>query len=289
MKIDPHHKMHRVPAFSFYKKTLILLYSIRIGMSKYFFDYLPLWATYLGVAVIIVLSIYAGIRFSRWRKAHVVGEDDSPINTLVGATLGLLAFMLAFTFGLTSSRFESKKHFQLEELNSIETTYLRTDLVSEPYSSELKKALKEYVGIRIYFIENPHDVKKAFKEAQNIQSRIWTQVTELSKADPDNAKTNALLINSVNEMFDYQSRRVAIGLIDRIPGLIWIALFVLILLSMFEVGYLLGKMEKPNWILIIALSLAFTAVIIIIVDLDSSKGLIQIDHNQVYNLYQSMN
>jgi len=257
-------------------------------MSKYFFDYLPLWATYLSVVLVIVASIYAGIRYAHWRKNHIDIEDESPINTLVGATLGLLAFMLAFTFGLTSSRFEAKKHFQLEELNSIETAWLRTSLVNEPYSSNIKNALKDYVEIRINIVEHPESLNTAIQDAQAIQSDIWQQLTALSKEVNGNDRINALLIDSINTMFDNQSRRISVGLIDKIPSAIWAALFILILISMFEVGYLLGRMKKSNWVLIMALSLSFSAVVIIIVDLDSLKGHIQLNHQQLYTLYQKI-
>ena len=78
-------------------------------MNGYLFSILPLWAIYITIVLIIILSVRAGVTFARWRKKRVKNEDDGPINTLVGATLGLLAFMLAFTFSLSSSRFDARK------------------------------------------------------------------------------------------------------------------------------------------------------------------------------------
>ena len=45
--------------------------------------------------------------------------------------LGLLAFILAFTFGAATSRFDDKKQLLLDEVNAIGTTFLRTDFLSE--------------------------------------------------------------------------------------------------------------------------------------------------------------
>ena len=89
-------------------------------------------------------------------------------------------------------------------------------------------------------------------------------------------------------MFDNQTRRITVALTHRIPALIWAALFALIMFSMFTVGYLLGKMEKTNWYMILALSLAFSAVILVIVDLDSITGTIQINHQPTFDLYQRL-
>jgi hypothetical protein len=85
-------------------------------------------------------------------------------------------------------------------------------------------------------------------------------------------------------MFDNQTRRLTIGS-DRIPTLIWIALFTLIFIAMFEVGYLLGKTEKSNWVLVFALSMAFATIVVLIVDLDSSTGHITINNQSLYDMY----
>ncbi len=254
-------------------------------MNGYLFSTLPLWAIYIVIVFIIVLSVRSGIAFAKWRKKRIKHEDDSSLNTLVGSTLGLLAFILAFTFSLSSARFDARKQFLLEEVNSIETSWLRADLVEEPYSSLIKEALKEYVEVRIWIIKNPERVREGIDNSSKIQNTIWTLITDMNQKNIGKDIINATLIEAINEMFDNQTKRVAKGIQDRIPNLIWIALFVLIILAMFEVGYLLGKSEKSNWALVLALSMSFSIIIIIIVDLDSSKGNITINHQAMYDMY----
>lgn len=103
-----------------------------------------------------------------------------------------------------------------------------------------------------------------------------------------NGSIVTLFTNSVNRLFEIQTKRISAGLIDRIPTLIWYALFVLVILAMFEVGFLIGRMDKVNWILILALSMAFSAVILIIVDLDGSKGSININQQAMFDLQQRL-
>ena len=62
------------------------------------FSSFPIWIIYLIIVLLIVFAVRSGIAYARWRKTHFINENDSAINTLVGATLGLLAFILAFTF-----------------------------------------------------------------------------------------------------------------------------------------------------------------------------------------------
>ncbi|MDU8887164.1 hypothetical protein RXV94_13415 [Yeosuana sp. MJ-SS3] len=254
-------------------------------MNGYLFATLPLWAIYLGIVLIIILSVRGGIAFARWRKKHIEKEDDSSINTIVGATLGLLAFMLAFTFNLSSNRFDARKQFLLEEVNSIETSWLRAGLIEQPFSDQLQKMLVEYTEVRIWLLDNPSNVQEAIRKSEDLQNTIWLLLTTMTKNNIGDSRINALLIDSVNNMFDYQSRRIAKAFIDRIPNLIWIALFALIIIAMFEVGYLLGKSEKSNWVMVLALSMAFSAIIIIIVDLDSSKGNITVNNQALFDMY----
>jgi uncharacterized membrane protein len=252
------------------------------------FDYLPLWITFLCIIAIILLSAWSGVSFVRRRKKSIV-EDEGPLNTIVGANLALLAFILAFTFGLTTTRFDERKLFMLEEVNSIETTWYRAGLTSEPQSSEIKELLKEYARFRTVLAKQPERVKEVLIQSEIIHHQIWSIVTELVNLAPRNDAINALLVESVNELFDNHTKRVTVTLSHRIPLMIWVALFALVMFSMFTVGYLLGKMENTNWYMILALSLAFTAVILIIIALDStSGGAIQLNHQPMFDLYQRL-
>ncbi|WP_136481647.1 hypothetical protein [Cognatitamlana onchidii] len=253
--------------------------------SCFILSFFPLWVNYILVVILIVLAIQSGISFAKWRKKAGANDDDSSINTLVGATLGLLAFILAFTFSLSSSRFEARKGFLLEEVNSIETSWLRAGLVKSPYSELLRKELEEYTAIRVFLVKNPSEVESVLKKSEEIQSTIWELVTTLAQSN-NNQEINRLLIEAINDMFDFQTKRVSKGLVDKIPALIWWALFLLIIIAMFEVGYLLGKGESSNWTLVLALSMAFSAVIIIIVDLDSVTGFITINNQVLFDMYE---
>ena len=252
---------------------------------NHLFSILPLWLIYSLFVLLMIISIKGGMNFYRWRKKRIEHEDDSSINTLVGATLGLLAFILAFTFNLSSSRFDARKHFFLEEVNSIETSWLRAGLIQSPYKEQLQKELVDYTEIRIWGNNNPNKIKEAIEKSQAIQNTIWSIITNMTIENNGNDKINSLLINAVNDMFDNQTRRISIGLIDRIPNLIWLALFGLTIIAMFEVGYLLGKTEKANWVLVFALSMSFSAIVLLIVDLDSSKGHITINNQALYDMY----
>ena len=76
------------------------------------FDHSPLWLTFLTIVAIILLAAWVGVVFARLRKTNA-SEDNGPLNTLVGANLALLAFILAFTFGITTNRYDGRKIYML--------------------------------------------------------------------------------------------------------------------------------------------------------------------------------
>ncbi|MCG2459895.1 hypothetical protein K8352_03985 [Flavobacteriaceae bacterium F89] len=258
-------------------------------MSLNIFNTLPFWSIYLLIMMIILLSVRGGIVFAKSKKKTVLNEDGSTINTMVGAILGLLAFILAFTFNLSSSRFDARKHLFLEEVNSIETSWLRAGLVEQPFSKELQNALVKYVEIRIQLVKNPQSVLEVIDKSQEIQKTIWSLIKEMNDKKIGDPLINSLLIDAINDMFDDQTKREAVGLIDHIPNLIWIALFSLIIISMFAVGYLHGKSEGVNWVMVLALALSFAVIIIIIVELDSPNGLIRINNQILFEMYDRIN
>jgi hypothetical protein len=67
---------------------------------------------------------------------------------MVGATLGLIAFMLAFTFGLAAARFDTRRQVLLDEANAIGTTYLRAGMLPDRREA-IRALLRDYVDTRL--------------------------------------------------------------------------------------------------------------------------------------------
>ena len=105
-------------------------------------------------AVIIPLIIGQNIGIRLIRKEPVIPHDS--ISSIVTAALGLVAFMLAFTFQIASTRYSTRKELLIKEVRDIRTAYLRAGLIPEPYNSNTKRYLTEYVDLRAcLFTESP--------------------------------------------------------------------------------------------------------------------------------------
>ena len=115
---------------------------------------ISLWVVFIGTVLIIVVLAETG----GWlgRRAFLVngGADKVYTGPAVGATLGLLAFMLAFSFGSATSRYEERRNLVLTEANAIGTANLRTDLLSPPYADAARCLFFGYVTDRLQFVRD---------------------------------------------------------------------------------------------------------------------------------------
>ncbi|MHB9139642.1 MAG: hypothetical protein ACYC4Q_09590, partial [Victivallaceae bacterium] len=115
---------------------------------KMMLELLPLWLFYVLSVAIVFVSAMTGFRIGKNLRLRKKGQSEAPIGTIVGAMLGLLAFILAFTFGMAASRFDVRKNLLLDETNAIGTAFLRADFLPSPQRQDTRMLLKKYVDIR---------------------------------------------------------------------------------------------------------------------------------------------
>jgi hypothetical protein len=250
-------------------------------------DRLPLWGFCLATVIVGLLAVEAGFRLGRFRCRHSEAEKEPSLNTMVGATLGLLGFMLAFTFGLAANRFETRRLTILDEANAIGTAHLRAAMLPEPERTEVRRLLREYVGVRVAGVR-PDLVQQATITSTSLHGRLWAQAVAAAEKDPRSVPTG-LFIQSLNDVVDLHSKRVMAGLQNRIPGAIWVALFFIAVLATGELGYQEGLTSAARSPAALALILTFTAVMFLIADLDRpGEGLLRINQQAMIDLRNSI-
>ena len=252
-------------------------------------DWLPPWLIFVGTVALVLLSIDGGIFLARFRRKRSIQDQEMSVSAIVGATTALLAFLLAFTFGLAASRFDAKRVLLLDEINAIGTTFLRTGLIPEPHGAAVRALLTEYVDIRVELARHPENAEQLIRRSDELQELMWPHAEALAEADLRNSPIVSLFVDSLNQMFDMQTKRITVGDFYRMPLAMWIALFSLMVFSMLEVGYLLGLFDHANWLLVLMLSLALSTVILLIADLDRTgggAGLIKVELQPMIDLQQ---
>lgn len=224
----------------------------------------------VGAALLTILVIVAsaGLGFLAGRRQRRKrGEGEPPVGSIVGAALGLLAFLLAFTFGMAASRHDARRRLVLEHANAIGTADLRSTLVSNETGERVHALLAEYVDLLLSVARDPSHLATALIRTGEIEDQLWSTARDALRADPT-SQAAALFTAALNDVFDLQSDRLQVGARDRIPAPIWIALYFLTALCMLAVGYHAGMMGSARLLPLTVLVLAFSTVVLLIADLD---------------------
>ena len=250
-------------------------------------DPFPLWTILPLTVVLALLSVELGYRLARYRPQREQLEKESPLGGMVGSTLGLLAFMLAFTFGLAGSRFEDRRQVILSEANAIGTAYLRASMLPEPMRTEVKNLLREYVDLRVETVQQPGNLAQALSKSEELHERLWAQAVAVT--EKDRSPVTALFVDSLNNVIDLHATRVMAGLQSRVPAVIWIVLYVLAILAMEMIGYHAGLANSRRSIAAIALIIGFSLVLFLIADLDRpGQRMLRVGQQSMIDLRKSM-
>jgi hypothetical protein len=208
------------------------------------------------------------------------------VGAIIAAILGLLAFLLAFTFGMAASRFELRRELVLDEANAIGTTYLRAALVPEPHRTEIRTLLRDYVDLRLGGVE-PGMAVPALARSEELQGRLWAQAVSVAEKNP--TPITGLFIQSLNELIDLHAKRVTMGMRNRIPIPIWGALYFIAILAMVGVGYHEGLTSTTRTLATLVLAVTFSGVLWLLADLDRpQEGLIKVSQQAMIDLRKSM-
>jgi hypothetical protein len=238
----------------------------RIMLTKTWIDSIPLWLLIAGTVLLVQLAIEGGYRLAIFQKRQADKTADAPLGSVIGGTLGLLAFLLAFTFGMAASRFETRRELLLDEVNAIGTCYLRAALVPDPERSEIRQRLREYVHLRADALKQPQKLPQVIARSEALQDELWSQAVLVAQKN-SSSEMNALFVASLNDVIDFHTKRVVVGQY-RIPTIIWLSLYVVSILSLAGVGYQFGRAGSRDFAISLLLAVAFSIVIGLIADLD---------------------
>ncbi len=228
----------------------------------------------------IVLFLMFGMfgLFALGRRLHVQQKDKiqdlGPLSNFLFALLGL---MMAFTFGMSASRFEARNAIVITGTNHIRDAILRVDLYQD---SAVRKAFKadfqEYVQARLDWSFSKRDPKKA-EEAQKrtkiVADRLLNRAAVLAR-DPANLLASQQMIPPLHAMIEIVTLREG-ATKAIVPEPIIYLLFLMAWITSFMAGYATNIQKKFNYLAVSGFTLLVGLVIYIILDLDRPRrGLI---------------
>jgi hypothetical protein len=248
-------------------------------------DYLPIWGVFIVTAALLVLAMQAGFWLaSHKRQRSVEGQKTAgPVGQVVAGLLALLALLLAFTFSLAASRFDTRRTLVMDEANALGTTWLRAGMLPEPHGTAIRKLLREYLELRLAAVQSGKIVP-AVARSEEVQGQLWAEAVAVGQQQPGSIVAG-LFIASLNEVIDLHAKRVMYGMRTRIPPNIWALLYVVAMLAVGEIGYHTGMAGARGTLVLIPLILTFSAVILLIVDLDRpTEGMLRTSQQPLMDL-----
>jgi hypothetical protein len=249
-------------------------------------DAIPLWALFALTGALIMLAVEAGFIYGRRRHRKVADEQAGAVGTMVGSTLGLLAFILAFVFNFTGGRVDARRVALIDQANALGTAYLRAGIMPEPHRSEIRRLLREEVNAQIEGVQMQRTAE-LMARVDSINAELWQHATALGIENPSSEQA-ALFVESLNQSIESYAKRL-LAVRTRVAAPVWAALYTLAFLAMFAMGYhvaLTGTTRSPAIVLV---AVCFALVICLVADLDRPhEGRIRLSQQPMIDLQTMM-
>ena len=247
---------------------------------------LPTWVTFIVTAAIGLAAMECGLHLGR-RRADPEPEQG-PVDTLTGGTVGLLAFLLAFAFGIAAARFDTRSDLVVTEAQATRGADLYASLLPSPQRETSRELLREYVSIRVEGIKHSEKRRAAIQRSEEIHRALWGDVRALAAADPENAALSSYSEAVIALVSAHQERLAKAP--GRLPPFVWWSLYLLAAAALMSLGYQLGLARSRRPIVALFGVLALAVVVTMIMDLDrGQQGFLTVSQRALEDVLSGMN
>jgi hypothetical protein len=199
---------------------------------------------YLTFAVTLVTLWLAG-ELGAWiaRLRPVKEEERGPLGQVVGASISILALIIAFSFSAAMGRYDQRKHYEQEEASAISSEYDLAGLLPDADAAQVRALIAQYVKLRIAFYDTPD--KKELSDLRAQRAKLEDQLWPIVQRDAKSNQTPIMgqVVAGLNIMTSRPGYSLAAAA-DRIPDGAWTLMALLALISCGLLGYG-GQGRKP--------------------------------------------
>ncbi len=249
-------------------------------------DRLPLWMIFIGTVALALIAAELGYLLGLWlRKRGVIQGEAGP---LVGAIMGLMAFLLALMLANVAGHHTERKAMVVTESNAIGTAYLRAGFLDEPDRTLSRDLLREYVEVRLAPATEPSLIESALMRSEEIHRQLWS-IAEDTIRQGNETDTMAIYAESINEVIDVHTLRVTAAT-RRLPRILGILLYVALVFSFMVLGVSSSREEnRVSPLAMLLFASVFSAILFIIIDLDRpQQGLATVSQSAMSDLLRRM-
>jgi hypothetical protein len=250
-----------------------------------FFDNIPL-PIFLFLAVLAMISMMElGYRGAMHKRKKPNKAQMAQVRAIMGASLGLLAFMLAFSFATAQQHFEARTNAYLLEITAIDAAFRGASLLEENRAVEAKALLRQFVQLRrdtsdAEDRDELEEVIELIRDAEKLHDKLWL-VADSSMQSPGDSVDDSIFTRAILEMVRANDERVQHTMFNRISPVIWLTLMAMCLLSMVVMGYQAGLTGKRSILATWILAITFAVVLALVTDLDRPQ-------NRLFKMNQSV-
>ncbi len=241
---------------------------------------IPAWIIASVIFVLMMIMNWAGFRLRKKQRAGKTEAEIDSFGSIEGSMLGLMALLLAFSFGMAATKFDERRKIIIEEANDIGTAILRSDLYGDSVRKLFLQDFSVYVDARIAYYDagvNYDKIKLALKEAEAISGMLWKRAT-LSH-DPSNPARTLQMIPALNSMIDIVTTRES-SREAKVPPLILFMLMILTFVAAFLTGYNY-KGNRRSTVIVVSFALMTASTLYLVMELDRPRrGLLSLDAAQ---------
>jgi hypothetical protein len=237
-----------------------------------------LYAVLLLIGMLLMLE--GGRRLGVRRRPKESEGERGGLGTVEGAVFALFGLMVAFTFSGAASRFNEKRMLTAEEVNSIETAYLRLHLLSHQAQPALQELFRRYVDSRLETYRRLPNMVAAEMEMANskkIQEEVWTEAVEATRLPDSHSSAGLLLLPALNNMIDISTTRT-MALQLHPPRIIYALLFGLGLICSLLAGFRMSSGQHRSWLHILGFTVLTVIIVYVMLDVEYPRsGLIRLE------------
>lgn len=201
--------------------------------------------------------------FLRRRIRPLKKDERADFDTVLAASLTLLALIIGFSFSMAVSRYDQRKNDEEAEANAIGTAYLRADLLPTENAARVRQLLRLYVDQRIDFYRNKAPSTNVGNDPKSVQDELWSTVARAGAAQPN--PILALTVSGMNEVFNTQADARAARL-NRIPTAAWALMVLIAIFSNLLLGY---RDRSSGSLALLVLPVIASIAFFLIADIDS--------------------
>lgn len=251
-------------------------------------DTFPIGLLFVGMVIVSLLATELGFRFGiRLLDRGGNPGDTRMTGTVVGGMLGLVGFLMAFSIGIAVGNHSERKAMVVTEANAIGVAWLRAGFLEETDTIALRNLLREYANVRLDASNQVITLQAAVERSEQAHAQMW-RIIERNVSQGRDDDIMVSLVESINDVIKTHSLRVTAA-VKRLPSVLGYVLIVATILSFVLVGVASSADRKRDTAAILLFALVFTAVFMIMVDLDRpQEGMLTISQTAITDLLRQI-